>query len=160
MADNVTITAGVGTNVAADDISSVYYQRVKLTAGQDGTAVGDVGGRVVDTTTALSIAATATAAYVDPWTPRRFFTVTPTISTTPAYTAGDCIGGLQRSRTRPVRLVVGVRSTASGFWTRRRLSVLRWICCSSPARCRVLVTMLQQPSLMLIWQTWWRSFRF
>lgn len=95
MADNVTITAGVGTNVAADDISSVYYQRVKLTAGQDGTAVGDVGGRVVDTTTALSIAATATAAYVDPWTPRRFFTVTPTVSTTPAYTSGDCIGGLQ-----------------------------------------------------------------
>jgi hypothetical protein len=95
MADNVTITPGVGTNIAADDIASVYYQRVKMTTGQDGTAVGDVGGRVVDTTTALSIAATATAAYVDPWTPRRFFTQTPTISTTPAYTSGDCLGGLQ-----------------------------------------------------------------
>lgn len=35
MADNVQITAGSGTAIAADDISSVWYQRVKLT---DGTA--------------------------------------------------------------------------------------------------------------------------
>jgi hypothetical protein len=38
MADNVAITAGIGTNVAADDIGSVYYQRVKVTWGPDGTA--------------------------------------------------------------------------------------------------------------------------
>ncbi len=38
MADNVAITAGAGTNVAADDISSVFYQRVKLTWGVDGVA--------------------------------------------------------------------------------------------------------------------------
>lgn len=38
MADNVAITAGSGTNIAADDISSVFYQRVKVTWGADGTA--------------------------------------------------------------------------------------------------------------------------
>ena len=44
MADNVAITAGSGTNVAADDISSVFYQRVKLSLGADGTAVDAVAG--------------------------------------------------------------------------------------------------------------------
>lgn len=38
MADNVAITAGTGTSVAADDIGSVFYQRVKVTWGPDGTA--------------------------------------------------------------------------------------------------------------------------
>lgn len=36
MADNVPITAGVGTNIAADDVSSVYYQYMKLVNGDDG----------------------------------------------------------------------------------------------------------------------------
>jgi hypothetical protein len=44
MADNVAITAGSGTNVAADDIASVFYQRVKLSLGADGTAVDAVAG--------------------------------------------------------------------------------------------------------------------
>jgi hypothetical protein len=38
VADNVAITAGSGTSIAADDISSVFYQRVKVTWGPDGTA--------------------------------------------------------------------------------------------------------------------------
>ena len=38
MVDNVAITSGSGTTVAADDISSVFYQRVKVTWGADGTA--------------------------------------------------------------------------------------------------------------------------
>ena len=44
MADNVAITAGTGTSVAADDISSVFYQRVKLSLGADGSAVDAVAG--------------------------------------------------------------------------------------------------------------------
>lgn len=44
MADNVAITAGAGTTVAADDIGSVFYQRVKLSLGADGTAVDAVAG--------------------------------------------------------------------------------------------------------------------
>lgn len=38
MADNVDITPGTGKSIAADDISSVWYQRVKVTWGADGTA--------------------------------------------------------------------------------------------------------------------------
>jgi hypothetical protein len=37
MADNVAITAGSGTTIAADDISGVLVQRVKTTWGPDGT---------------------------------------------------------------------------------------------------------------------------
>lgn len=38
MPDNVDITAGTGTTIAADDIAGVKHQRVKLTWGADGTA--------------------------------------------------------------------------------------------------------------------------
>lgn len=39
MADNVAITAGSGTTIATDDVSSVHYQRVKLVDGTlDSTA--------------------------------------------------------------------------------------------------------------------------
>jgi hypothetical protein len=37
MADNVAITAGAGTTVAADDIGSVFHQRVKAGWGADGS---------------------------------------------------------------------------------------------------------------------------
>lgn len=57
MADNVAITAGVGTSIASDDISSVHYQRVKLSLGADGKAkdlqpctIGTVAASTVDTT--------------------------------------------------------------------------------------------------------------
>jgi hypothetical protein len=42
MADNVDITAGSGTTVAADDIGTVKFQRNKLVHGADGTNDGDV----------------------------------------------------------------------------------------------------------------------
>ncbi len=38
MTDNVNITEGSGKVIAADDIGSVFYQRVKATWGADGTA--------------------------------------------------------------------------------------------------------------------------
>lgn len=38
MADNVPITAGSGTQIAADDVAGVFYQRVKVAIGEDGTA--------------------------------------------------------------------------------------------------------------------------
>jgi len=47
MADNVAITAGSGTTIATDDISTVHYQRVKLVDGTlDSTTaiVGDARG--------------------------------------------------------------------------------------------------------------------
>lgn len=39
MADNVAITAGSGTSIAADDVSSVFYQKVKLDVGGDGATL-------------------------------------------------------------------------------------------------------------------------
>ena len=42
MADNVAVTEGAGTSIAADDISSVLYQRVKMVIGADGTNDGDI----------------------------------------------------------------------------------------------------------------------
>jgi len=43
MADNTTLNAGTGGDViAADDISTVKYQRIKLIHGADGTNDGDV----------------------------------------------------------------------------------------------------------------------
>lgn len=45
MADNVSITtAGTATAIAADDIASVLYQRVKLSLGADGSAVDAIAG--------------------------------------------------------------------------------------------------------------------
>ncbi len=43
MADNIAITQGTGTIIAADDVSGVYYQRMKLHTGEDGSAepIGD-----------------------------------------------------------------------------------------------------------------------
>jgi hypothetical protein len=38
VADNVAITAGSGTSIATDDISSVHYQRIKRSVGADGSA--------------------------------------------------------------------------------------------------------------------------
>lgn len=38
MADNVQITAGTGTSIATDEVSSVHHQRVKRTVGGDGSA--------------------------------------------------------------------------------------------------------------------------
>jgi hypothetical protein len=38
LADNVAITAGAGTTVAADDVGGVLHQRVKISIGADGTA--------------------------------------------------------------------------------------------------------------------------
>lgn len=94
MADNVSITAGSGTSIASDDIGGIQFQRIKLTVGPDGTNTGDLAGRTV-TSSLVATGATDVAAYVDPRVQRQIFTVTPTISTTPAYTAGDCLGGLQ-----------------------------------------------------------------
>lgn len=39
MADNVTVTPGTGTSIAADDISGVLHQRVKVGHGVDGAYV-------------------------------------------------------------------------------------------------------------------------
>ncbi|TIX27291.1 hypothetical protein [Mesorhizobium sp.] len=44
MADNVNVTEGTGTVVAADDIAGVKHQRVKMSLGADGSATDALGG--------------------------------------------------------------------------------------------------------------------
>jgi hypothetical protein len=86
MADNLTIPAtGTGTAtpvVATDDVSSVHFQKVKLDVGGDGASVAALG----DSTGRLLVCPSSNLIRVQ---------VTPTISSSPAYTSGDCIGGLQ-----------------------------------------------------------------
>ncbi|MGH8595150.1 MAG: hypothetical protein ACREXT_00675, partial [Gammaproteobacteria bacterium] len=42
MADNVGYSSGTGISIAADDVGGVFYQRVKVVLGTDGTVLGDV----------------------------------------------------------------------------------------------------------------------
>lgn len=79
MADNVAITAGSGTTIATDDVGSgVQVQRIKVMLGADGANDGDVAAANPMPTGGLMTKLTAT----------------PTVSASPAYTAGDCVGGL------------------------------------------------------------------
>lgn len=48
MADNVAITAGVGTTIASDDVGGVQHQRVKLSLGADGAAADAASGGGVE----------------------------------------------------------------------------------------------------------------
>lgn len=92
MADNVAITAGSGTTIAADELSinstSVKVQRNKLVAGADGTYVGDVSGRLIDGDS------NASALYVDNRPKVTRIQVTPTVSNGTAYAVKDAVGGL------------------------------------------------------------------
>jgi hypothetical protein len=84
MADNVTLP-GTGSVVAADDVSGVLYQRVKLAAGGEGAVTADLDGRAL---------AAGAALYVDARPVVSRIQVTPTVSAASAYTSGDCLGGL------------------------------------------------------------------
>lgn len=67
MADNVGYTPGTGATIAADDLSGVLYQRVKISEGADGSATDvsatnplpvSVPGAVSVTITSVTTAAT------------------------------------------------------------------------------------------------------
>jgi hypothetical protein len=64
MADNVAITAGSGTTIAADDIGGVLYQRVKISQGADGAGT-DVSSTAPLQVSLANHAANATAVKVD-----------------------------------------------------------------------------------------------
>jgi len=92
MADNIAISSGSGTTVATDERTigavAAHVQRVAPSLGPEGTHTGNLSGRLVDGT------ASEAAAYVDPRLKVVRLAVTPTISTSPAYTAKDAVGGL------------------------------------------------------------------
>ena len=83
MADNVAITAGAGTTIATDDVSSVHYQRVKLVDGALGGEAA-IGG---DATNGLDVDVTRMKGVS--------FTIPVTLTVTNgAYTIADAVGGL------------------------------------------------------------------
>jgi hypothetical protein len=77
MADNVAISAGSGTSIAADDVSSVYYQRFKLSFGADGAAA-DANAANPFPVRGVTIVQPADASFTRP-------------ADTTAYAAGDLI---------------------------------------------------------------------
>jgi hypothetical protein len=101
MADNVAITAGAGTSIAADDIGSVFYQRVKLALGADGSAADAVGGSgvtgtgVVRAVLATDVGLPAGESHLGQvQTPIQFVTVSFTTPTS-ALAAGDVAAATQ-----------------------------------------------------------------
>jgi hypothetical protein len=65
MADNVAVTEGSGVSIAADEIASVKYQRVKLIQGADGVNDGDVSSAAPLQVTLANTGANATPVVVD-----------------------------------------------------------------------------------------------
>lgn len=114
MADNVAITPGAGVSIAADDVGSVFYQRVKLDLGADGasapvtSAVDGVAGGT-DPVFPAGVVHDAVLTALTPvdgdwtqlrvdaqgalWTrqaPTVVVTATPTLDVA-AYASGDCL---------------------------------------------------------------------
>lgn len=87
MADNVSITAGNGTSVATDDVSSVHYQKVKIALGADGAVdtLLDSGQQAMENSVPVTLASDQTAVPVDSELPAAGAladaTATPTTST-------------------------------------------------------------------------------
>lgn len=80
MADNLTLPA-TGSVVATDDVSSVHYPRMKIDLGDNGATIP-----VIDIAAPTALVPTSQKVIR--------LTATPTVSTTPAYTAKDAVGGL------------------------------------------------------------------
>jgi hypothetical protein len=94
MADNIEVLPGTGsTKTVATDERTIggtpaHVQRVAQSLGPEGTHTGNQSGRLVDGT------ASEAAAYVDPRILAVTVKVTPTVSTSPAYSAKDAVGAL------------------------------------------------------------------
>jgi hypothetical protein len=92
MADNITLP-GAGAVTAADDVSSVYYQRVKLAVGDDGSAADVKSGAGTEAgSLRVALPTDGTGRVATGLTQAR-------ISQTPTITAGathvkDAVGGL------------------------------------------------------------------
>ena len=105
MADNVAITSGVGTSIAADDISGVMWQRVKVGIGADGTA-GDVSS-----TNPMPVSGSVVRVDTEFTRP----------ANTTAYSVGDVVSN-STSATTPIDLASAVRANGgSGYVVAVRL---------------------------------------
>lgn len=65
MADNIAITPGSGVSVAADDVSSVFFQKIKVDLGGDGATSPLVRGQQADAASIPVTLSTEQAAFLD-----------------------------------------------------------------------------------------------
>lgn len=96
MADNVAITAGAGTTVATDDVSSVHFQKVKLVDGTADSSAAIPG----DATNGLDVDVTRVQG-----------TVTVSGTVTASNTTGDVASGATNGG-NPVQ--IGIEAIAHG----------------------------------------------
>jgi hypothetical protein len=108
MADNVTLP-GTGAVVAADEIGSALYQRIKLVHGADGTNDGDVSGANPLPTVAGGYVANPTANFTRP-------------SDTTAYASGDLVANSTTAGS-VVAMTLTIARVAAGSAMLRRLKL-------------------------------------
>lgn len=111
MADNVAITAGSGTTIAADDIGGVLHQRVKISQGADGS------GTDVSSAAPLQVSLANTAANTNK------LLVTPDLPSGASTAAKQPALGTAGSSSTDVISVQGIAAgtalpaSQSGTWT-------------------------------------------
>jgi hypothetical protein len=101
VADNVPITAGSGTPIAADDIGTVWYQRIKLIYGPDGTNSGDVSLSNPLPVKTIKVSAPADTTFTRP-------------ADTTAYSIGDLIANSTTAGSVTPMSFTGATLTGSG----------------------------------------------
>ena len=116
MADNVGYTPGTGATIAADDLSGVLYQRVKISEGADGSATdvsaanpmpSSVPGAVSSTILSLTTAATGTNYTAFSWQTCQSLDIVNTSSVAIEYRRG-ATGNAMTILSGSSRLVVGI----------------------------------------------------
>lgn len=105
MSDNILVTAGTGTTIAADDIGGVLHQRVKLSQGADGVGV-DVSSAAPLQVTLANHSANAVAVKTDS------SATTQPVSGTVSITANSAVNVAQVNGVTPV-MGNGVTGTGS-----------------------------------------------
>lgn len=103
MADNIPVTAGVGTTVATDEIGGAHYQRVKVTFGVDGAAAD------VSSSSPLPVAIQGALGAVSVSN----FPATQTVSGTVGVSGSVAVTGTFWQATQPVSGSVGITGSVA-----------------------------------------------
>lgn len=109
MADNITVDEGTGKAIAADDISSIWYQRIKLVTGGDGITPKDaLAGDYVP------IAASQTAAIIQKSTAAQYDYLAGVLIV-PASTSPGAVSIIDGSGGTPRKIFEGGSSSVSNL---------------------------------------------
>lgn len=134
MADNLAYTEGSGKTVASDEISTVHYQRMKITQGADGTNDGDtsnalplpvrnyagtgtitsVSGAAVDTTILAANTARRGATVYNDSNAILYLALSNVTSSTTVFSAKISAGGYFEVPFGYVGIIKGIWGSATG----------------------------------------------